>query len=154
MTQSIYLGPPIDGLAQNTVFIGGVPVSLAWILDANPLVEYLIVPIEATVTTMIAIDTEGTREHEAFRLLSGYVPTDMDGSDPNPGGGNNGGGSSGPVGEISIEKITTLPAATQVLAESSKIVKLAGSTDVTPSPDRLYVCSMLGDGSYGWIMLG
>jgi len=70
----IYVGPTIQHgrLTQNTVFRDGFPSYLDDLLQGDPDIELLIVPVQQLVATRIAAATPGTPQHTVYqRLLKG-----------------------------------------------------------------------------------
>ncbi|BFH15916.1 hypothetical protein WJ0W_003282 [Paenibacillus melissococcoides] len=69
--QLIYVGPnlPGAGLSRFTVFREGVPAYLADVLEKQPAIKILIVPVAEMSATMTRVATPGTLEHSAYQEL-------------------------------------------------------------------------------------
>ncbi len=67
----IYVGPNVTGgrLMQYTVFRGGVPDYLADLLDKQPAIRQLIVPVHDLAAVQTRIGTPGMLEHALFQQI-------------------------------------------------------------------------------------
>lgn len=70
--QMIYVGPNLPGgrLSRFTVFREGVPAYLGDVLEQQPAVGTLIVPVDEMSAAVSRAATAGTLEHSAFEELS------------------------------------------------------------------------------------
>lgn len=69
--QQIYVGPnlPGGGLSRFTVFRDGIPQYLEVLLQQQPLIKSLIVPVDELSAAMTRVETPGTLEHSNFQEL-------------------------------------------------------------------------------------
>ncbi|OBZ08254.1 hypothetical protein A7975_27375 [Bacillus sp. FJAT-26390] len=69
--QLIYIGPNLPGgrLSQYTVFRGGLPVYLSDLLEQQPSIKELIVPVAETAATQAKTNMSGTPEYIAYQNL-------------------------------------------------------------------------------------
>lgn len=70
--QMIYVGPNLPGgrLSRFTVFREGVPQYLDDVLEQQPAVKSLIIPVNEMSAALNRVGTAGTLEHRAFEELS------------------------------------------------------------------------------------
>lgn len=73
--QLIYTGPNIGRgrLRQYTVFRAGVPAYLEPLLEEQPAIRRLLVPIAELAATQKNIEVKGTIEHKAYQTLKGVI---------------------------------------------------------------------------------
>jgi len=70
----IYVGPNLAGrLSRFTVFRDGIPAHLAELIGDRPEISRLIVPVSQMGETQAAINTQGTMEYKAYKLLNEKV---------------------------------------------------------------------------------
>lgn len=69
--QLIYIGPNLPGgrLSQYTVFRGGLPVYLNDLLEQQPSIKDLIVPVAETSSTQVKTLMSGSPEYIAYQNL-------------------------------------------------------------------------------------
>ncbi|WP_312117947.1 hypothetical protein [Brevibacillus reuszeri] len=69
--QLIYVGPNIPGgrLMQYTVFRGGIPDYLDDLLEKQPAIRQLIVPVQDLSSVQARISTPGTLEHTFYQRV-------------------------------------------------------------------------------------
>jgi hypothetical protein len=69
--QLIYIGPNLPGgrLSKNTVFRGGLPVYLNDLLEQQPSIKDLIVPVSETAAAQEKTQMSGTPEFIAYQNL-------------------------------------------------------------------------------------
>ncbi|MNO15518.1 hypothetical protein D3C76_51840 [compost metagenome] len=70
-TRVIYIGPNLSNgrLAQYTVFKDGVPKHLEDVIEKNPVIKDLFVPLARLADAQAKIATVGTIEHQAYQLI-------------------------------------------------------------------------------------
>ncbi|MFU1797376.1 hypothetical protein ACM1RC_26155 [Paenibacillus azoreducens] len=70
--QLIYVGPNLPGgrLSRFTVFMGSIPKHLDDLLEKQPEIEHLIVPVEELSRALARVNAPGTLEHSTFQYLS------------------------------------------------------------------------------------
>ena len=70
-TQTIYVGPTISkfGLIRNQVFLDGLPGHIKALIEEQPLVEQLIVPLEELSTALNDVQAKGTHLHHVAQVL-------------------------------------------------------------------------------------
>mgnify|MGYP000114967226 CR=1 FL=1 len=67
--QTIYIGPNLRGLAQYTVFRDAMPVSVARMMENQPAIQQLVVPIGQIGAGTKRMNRTGTIEHKAYNQL-------------------------------------------------------------------------------------
>ncbi|GIO08009.1 hypothetical protein J31TS6_40370 [Brevibacillus reuszeri] len=67
----IYVGPNIPGgrLMQYTVFRGGIPDYLDDLLEKQPAIRQLLVPVQDLSSVQVRISTPGTLEHTFYQRV-------------------------------------------------------------------------------------
>ncbi len=69
--QNIYIGPNIPslGLMRNQVYLGGIPGQVRAAMEAEPMIETLIVPISELTESLNAVQAKGTHLHHIYQEL-------------------------------------------------------------------------------------
>lgn len=68
-SSTIYTGPNLRGLAQYTVFRDAVPEAVARMMERQPAIRQLLVPLKQMDTTVARINRTGTMENIAYDQL-------------------------------------------------------------------------------------
>lgn len=70
--QMIYVGPNLSGgrLSSYSVFKDGIPAYLSDLIDKQPAIKNLIVPLSELSKAQSRKDAPGTLEHQAYKELS------------------------------------------------------------------------------------
>lgn len=73
MTQSMYIGPTIPGIVRsNTIYMGELPNRLKELIGELPVINNLIVPIEALPEAKKALAEKGSVENVAYKRILDY----------------------------------------------------------------------------------
>lgn len=73
MTQSMYIGPTIPGIVRsNTIYMGELPNRLKELIGELPVINSLIVSIEALTEAKKALAEQGSVENVAYERVLNY----------------------------------------------------------------------------------
>nr|DAG59550.1 MAG TPA: hypothetical protein [Caudoviricetes sp.] len=73
MTQSMYIGPTIPGIVRsNTIYMGELPNRLKELIGELPVINSLIVSIEALPEAKKALAEQGSVENVAYERVLNY----------------------------------------------------------------------------------
>lgn len=73
MRQRMYIGPTIPGIVKaNTIYVGELPDKLDKLIEELPIVNNLVVPIDALTKAKKALSELGSVENVAYKQVMTY----------------------------------------------------------------------------------